>query len=91
MRMSKAKQQRLTEKQRHERIEQELYNIHRQLAEHYEKAGDLWARVDGRKGESTKSYQLAAENMENACVLLQKAAIARTADLSREEGEPDDQ
>lgn len=91
MRMSKSKQQRLTEEQQQERTEQELYGIHKQLSEHYEKCAVLWSHVDGMSLAARQCYEQSAQHMQKACDLLLKAAEARENSLDPFEGDPDDQ
>lgn len=70
-----------------ERTKQELFSLHKQLAEHWEKTGTLWAHV-GNLEHSADCFKNAANHLEKAVAILEEAAAVRIKALGDEgEGE----
>jgi hypothetical protein len=62
---------------RRERMAQELFSLHKQIAEHWEKSGTLWAHVDGNLEHSADCFRTAANHLEKAVSILEEAAAVR--------------
>lgn len=77
MRMKRAKQQEMVKLEKEDRAKLELFNFRKQLAEHWEKAGTLWARVDGKAHRAQQCFESAAHEVECACHILEEATAAR--------------
>ena len=72
---------------RRERTKQELFSLHKQLAEHWEKTGTLWAQVHNLS-HSADCFKNAAKELEKAISILEEAAEVRIKALGNgEEGE----